>query len=143
MLSGCLASAEPMLSQNSIEENSIEENSIDIYTPSETEVSAGDVAKASKHKYGKYKHVLLKDQELQTLQKDFDNWEELIDYLDEYIEMKGYKAKSHYLCIRKWVVDAVKKEHLKHERQTGGCEKQKDKWDRFVANYKDGGSSDD
>lgn len=22
--------------------------------------------------------------------------------------MKGYKAKSHYLCIRKWVKDAVK-----------------------------------
>jgi hypothetical protein len=21
--------------------------------------------------------------------------------------MKGYKAKSHYLCIKKWVVDAV------------------------------------
>ena len=36
--------------------------------------------------------------------------EELITYLDEYIEMKGYKAKSHYLCIKKWVVDAVKKQ---------------------------------
>ena len=23
--------------------------------------------------------------------------------------MKGYKAKSHYLCIKKWVADAVKK----------------------------------
>ena len=33
-----------------------------------------------------------------------------IQYLDEYIEMKGYKAKNHYLCIRKWVVDAVSKQ---------------------------------
>ena len=27
--------------------------------------------------------------------------------------MKGYKAKSHYLCIRKWVVDAVKERERK------------------------------
>lgn len=66
-------------------------------------------AKASKHKYGEYKNVLLKDQELQKLKDEYSNWEELIKYLDEYIEMKGYKAKSHYLCIKKWVVDAVKK----------------------------------
>lgn len=62
-----------------------------------------------KHKYGKYKHVLLKDQELESLQKDYSNYQELIDFLDEYIEMKGYKAKSHYLCIRRWVADAVKR----------------------------------
>lgn len=53
---------------------------------------------------------MLKDEELQKLQEDYSNWDELIKYLDEYIEMKGYKAKSHYLCIKKWVVDAVKRE---------------------------------
>ena len=31
--------------------------------------------------------------------------------------MKGYKAKSHYLCIKKWVVDAVKKEDLKNSKK--------------------------
>ena len=66
--------------------------------------------KASKHKYGEFKNVLLKDEELQNLKEQYQNWEELIKYLDEYIEMKGYKAKSHYLCIKKWVVDAVKKQ---------------------------------
>lgn len=66
-------------------------------------------AKASKHKYGEYKNVLLKDEELQKLKEQYSNWEELITYLDEYIEMKGYKAKSHYLCIKKWVADAVKR----------------------------------
>ena len=66
-----------------------------------------DTAKASKHKYGEYKNVLLKDEELQTLQKKYTNWQDLITYLDEYIEMKGYKAKSHYLAINKWVVEAV------------------------------------
>lgn len=74
----------------------------------EEKSSTVDTAKASKHRYGEYKHVLLKDEELQTLKKDFCNWKELITYLDEYIEMKGYKAKSHYLAIRKWVVNAVK-----------------------------------
>ena len=87
----------------------VNENVNDIYTLSEAKASSSDTAKASKHKYGEFKHVLLKDEELQALKRDFANWEELIKYLDEYIEMKGYRAKSHYLCIRKWVVDAVKK----------------------------------
>lgn len=87
----------------------VNDNENDIYTLSEAKASSSDTAKASKHKYGEFKHVLLKDEELQALKKDYANWEELIKYLDEYIEMKGYKAKSHYLCIRRWVVDAVKK----------------------------------
>ena len=61
-----------------------------------------------KHKYGEYQNVLLKDEELEKLKKDYNNCEDLIKYLDEYIEMKGYKAKSHYLAIKKWVVEAVK-----------------------------------
>lgn len=82
------------------------------------ETSRSDTAKANtKHKYGEYKNVLLKDEELQALQKDYPNWETLIKYLDEYIEMKGYKAKSHYLCIKKWVVDAVKKNHKETEEE--------------------------
>ena len=85
------------------------ENENNIYTPSEQSSTGDGTAKASKHRYGEYKHVLLKDEELQALQKEYANWEELIKYLDEYIEMKGYKAKSHYLCIKKWVVEAVKK----------------------------------
>lgn len=88
------------------------------------EASSADTAKANrKHKYGKYKNVLLKDEELQTLKENYQNWEELIKYLDEYIEMKGYKAKSHYLCIKKWVVDAVKRNQPK---------KQEMDWDEWV-----------
>lgn len=77
--------------------------------PASEEESSSASAKASKHKYGEYKNVLLKDEELQKLKDKYENWKDLIQYLDEYIEMKGYKAKSHYLCITKWVVDAVKK----------------------------------
>ena len=104
-------------------------------TPSETEVSSGDVAKASKHKYGEYKHVLLKDEELQALKRDYPNWEELIRYLDEYIEMKGYKAKSHYLCIRKWVVNAVKEHKPQNESKSN------DSWDEFRRLMKERGET--
>ena len=78
------------------------------------ETSSADTAKAnSKHKYGEYGNVLLKDEELQKLKEKYTNWEDLIRYLDEYIEMKGYKAKSHYLAIKNWVVDAVKQKQNK------------------------------
>ena len=86
--------------------------------PVSEEESSSTSAKANKHKYGKYKNVLLKDEELQKLKDEYSNWEELIKYLDEYIEMKGYKAKSHYLCIKKWVVDAVKKQSQKAKTKT-------------------------
>lgn len=88
-----------------LDKDSIELDNI----PASEEESSTASVKASKHKYGEYKNVLLKDEELQKLKEEYVNWEELIKYLDEYIEMKGYKAKSHYLCIRKWVVDAVKR----------------------------------
>ena len=90
---------------------------LDNNIPASEEKSSTASAKANKHKYGEYKNVLLKDEELQKLQKEYINREELIKYLDEYIEMKGYKAKSHYLCIKKWVVDAVKKENLKNPKK--------------------------
>lgn len=87
--------------------------------PASEETSSADTAKANrKHKYGEYQNVLLKDEELQTLKEKYENWEELIKYLDEYIEMKGYKAKSHYLCITKWVTDAVNKKTKNKNKST-------------------------
>ena len=32
-----------------------------------------------------------------------------IEFLDSYIAEKGYKSKSNYLAIRRWVIDAVSK----------------------------------
>ena len=63
----------------------------------------------TKHIYGEFKHIKLTDEELDKLKQQYDNWQDLIDYLDEAIEMKGYVYKSHYLAIKKWVVDAVNK----------------------------------
>ena len=71
--------------------------------------------KVPKHKLGDYAHVLLTDDEKAKLIRDYGETEtdEAIRFLDEYIEMKGYKAKSHYLALRKWVFDAVKEDRRK------------------------------
>lgn len=73
--------------------------------------------KAPKHKYGKYNNVLLTDDEYEKLNTEPDGGE-AIQYLSEYIEMKGYKAKSHYLAIRKWVFDAIKEMEQRRNRLT-------------------------
>lgn len=72
-------------------------------------------AKEPKHKYGEYSHVLLTDTERDKLFEQYGEEIALkaITFLDEYIEMKGYKAKNHYLAIKKWVVDAVKEREAK------------------------------
>ena len=72
----------------------------------------------SKHAHGEYAHVLLKDSEVEKLNADYGEelTEQAIKYLDEYIEMKGAKYKSHYLAIRKWVIDAVKEHQPKKSK---------------------------
>ena len=71
--------------------------------------------KKSKHKYGEFKRVLLADDELEKLNKEFgeEKTQKAITYLDEYIEMKGTKYKSHYLAMRKWVFNAVEEKEQK------------------------------
>ena len=77
--------------------------------------------KEEKHKYGEYKKVLLTDEELDKLNKEFGEQEtqKAINYLDEYIEMKGEKYKSHYLAMRKWVYKAVEEHKDKTKATTG------------------------
>lgn len=83
---------------------------------SEESATPARAKKTQKHKYGQYKHVQLTDTEYEKLHKEFDNADEAIVYLDEYIEMKGYKAKSHYQAIRKWVFDAIKEQEIRRSR---------------------------
>lgn len=76
--------------------------------------------KQTKHKHGEYNHVLLTEDQMQKL---IDEYGEIvtakaITFLDEYIEMKGYKAKNHYLAIKKWVIDAVKERSPKGQGST-------------------------
>jgi len=73
-----------------------------------------------KHIYGEYSHVRLTDDERDRLFKDYGESEtlEAIKFLDEYIQMKGYKAKDHNLALRKWVFNAVKEQRTKQQTQS-------------------------
>lgn len=79
----CIHNADRMETQVSIDKISIDKDKI-------------------KHKYGEYKNVLLKDSELKKLKEKYTDWESKIKSMDEGIELKGYKYKSHYLAILKW-----------------------------------------
>ena len=101
----------PSIGKVSIDKDSIGKDSIGEDIPPAPE-------KETKHTYGEYKHVRLTDKEYNTLCQDFgDNQtDKAITYLDEYIEMKGAKYKSHYSALRKWVFDALKEK----DRKTSG-----------------------
>lgn len=83
--------------------------------------------KTVKHKHGEFQHVRLTDNEFKKLCDDFGipMAHNAVVFLDEYIEMKGYKAKSHYLAIRKWVIDAVKE---KEQKQSKGRKEMVPSW---------------
>lgn len=58
--------------------------------------------KPTKHKYGKYKNVLLTDDEVEKLKEKYSDFQERLDYFSSRLEMKGYKYKSHYLAFLSW-----------------------------------------
>ena len=86
------------------------ENNIILPDSDEPAQTAPKKAKPAKHKYGEFKHVLLTDAEYGKLAEEYGTIIccKAINFLDAYIEEKGYKSKSHYLAIRRWVIDAVK-----------------------------------
>ena len=67
--------------------------------------------KKEKLPFGEYGNVLLTENEYENIANSFgiELRNKAIKFLDEYIEEKGYKSKSHNLAIRRWVIDAVKK----------------------------------
>ena len=68
-----------------------------------------------KHKYGEFKHVLLTDNEYKKLEEQYgsSSLDTIITYLDEYLEMKGTKYKSHYMVIKKWGAKAALEQRSK------------------------------
>lgn len=71
--------------------------------PQKDHSKRGAKEKDAKHKHGEYQHVLLSSSELEKLKTSFPlDWEQRIKTMDEGIELKGYKYKSHYLAILKW-----------------------------------------
>ena len=76
--------------------------------------------KPPKNKYGEFQHVLLTHEETMKLDETFgvEMADKAVKFLDEYIEEKGYKSQSHYLAIRRWVVDAVKEKEGKQKQKS-------------------------
>lgn len=111
---------DPVLSTSISNSNSISNNE-------EKEKVIGK-EKETKHKYGEYKKVLLTDEELEKLYAEFgeEKTQKAITYLDEYIEMKGTKYKSHYLAMRKWVFNAVEEKEQKSAKTN---DKSKSMWE--------------
>ena len=64
---------------------------------------------------GKYGRVLLTDEELESLRVDYGAAlvSAAINYLDMYIQEKGYASQDHGIAIRRWVIDAVKAKPLR------------------------------
>lgn len=75
--------------------------------------------KPPKSKYGEYGNVLLTDNEYENLANThgIETRNKAIKFLDEYIEEKGYKSKSHNLAIRRWVFDAVERQKETEKKQ--------------------------
>lgn len=86
--------------------------------------------KKIKHTFGDYGHVRLTDDEIERLNTEYgaDKTEQAIRYLDEYIQMKGYKAKDHNLAIRKWVFSAIEEKERKTVREIHKKEDLASKW---------------
>lgn len=112
-----------MITENKNKEYVIDDG-IPVVDQTETQVRLGkdsigkdsiDKSKESKHKHGEYSHVLLTQTEYQKLVEQYgeEMTEKAITFLDEYIEMKNYRARNHYLAIKKWVVDAVEEREAK------------------------------
>ncbi len=105
------------LNTNTLNTNTLNTNTLNTETQKTESVKK---SKPVKHIYGVYHHVRLTDDEYKKLCDEYGDIKagECITYLDEYMEMKGnYKANSHYLCIRKWVADAVEENKRKHQNR--------------------------
>ena len=102
---------------NTLYTNTLNTNTLNAETQNTKSVKK---SKPAKKIYGIYQHVKLTDDEYKKLCDEYGDIKagECITYLDEYMEMKGnYKANSHYLCIRKWVADAVEENKRKHQNR--------------------------
>jgi hypothetical protein len=107
---------------NSVYTNTLNTNTLNTETLNAETQNTKSVKKSKPAKkiYGAYQHVKLTDDEYKKLCDEYGDIKagECITYLDEYMEMKGnYKANNHYLCIRKWVADAVEENKRKHQNR--------------------------
>lgn len=72
-------------------------------------------AKPVKHRYGEYNNVLLTDDELEKLKKEYSDYAERIERLSSYVASTGKPYKSHYATIRNWARKDAEKPQTRKE----------------------------
>lgn len=110
-----------ILNTNNTKDNNTKSNSTDNSTKEEHKAAKPPKRPhEQKHKHGEYQNVSLTDTEMQRLLDSLGNEKasHCIRFLDEYKERKGYKCKSDYLTILKWVVKAVDEEESEKRKGT-------------------------
>lgn len=77
--------------------------------PMEDKPKATKKSPKKKNTYGQYGNVQLTDEELQKLKDEFPDWQDKIQHLDDYIATHSTKYKNHYLVIKTWERNSVKR----------------------------------
>lgn len=76
----------------------------------ETEAKPEKKPAPVRHRYGEYNNVLLSDEDMEKLKKEFPtDYQTRIEDLSEYIESKGVKYSNHLATIRAWARRDAKK----------------------------------
>ena len=83
----------PMSKKPMLDKPMLEKPMLENYTQLNTNIINNLNNKILKNKYGEYQNVLLSENELKRLSSTYPNYEELINFLDEYIESLEPKKK--------------------------------------------------
>ena len=93
--------------------------------------SSKKTKKVVKHKYGEYDNVLLSDEELDKLKKDFPtDYQDRIDRLSEYVASTGKTYKNYLATIRAWARKEKQVQTYKQPQQQE--EKPKNWWEETI-----------
>ena len=74
----------------------------DIDKDIEEDIKEINKEKPTRHKYGEYQNVLLSDEDLKKLKKEFLDWSDRIERLSAYMASTGKSYKNHLATIRNW-----------------------------------------
>lgn len=130
---------------NSLDKNREDKNRIEEDKRENISESSPPTPKPKKKAYGEFKHVKLTDEEYINLSTTYgaETRDAAIKFLDEYMEDKGYKSKSHYMAIRRWVIDAVKERECKKGGHKPSKAQELDASYAMMAEWADGGDDND
>ena len=93
--------------------------------------SSKKTKKVVKHKYGEYDNVLLSDEELDKLKRDFPtDYQDRIDRLSEYVASTGKTYKNYLATIRAWARKEKQEQTYKQPQQQE--EKPKNWWEETI-----------